>query len=135
MDIIGYNYQQERSFDTLEGTVKIIGLGNGIRENQAGNPEKGTKECPKCHTRLPRTQRFCGKCGFDTGKKPKVQTEDSHFCPSCGYRIPMKMKFCPACGSKTVYWQNDNAPTRGELEFYPKEGTKPGDINPSGTII
>lgn len=97
MNIIGYSYQQERSFDTLEGAAKntgsvaapIMGAGMGLgmgfgmgqgmgagfgamaQEIQMNNPKEATKECPNCHVRIPQTQRFCGNCGFDTEKMPR----------------------------------------------------------------
>lgn len=126
MNIIGYSYQQERSFDTLEGAAKNtgstasplmgagIGLGvglgmgksvghgfGGIAQEMTLSSDSGTKECPGCHSVIPAAQRFCGTCGFDTtstaGKKQeKVKT----VCSSCGAPIAKKQKFCPECGKK-----------------------------------
>lgn len=97
MDILGYSYQQERSFDTLEGAAKntgstaapLIGAGMGMGIGFGAGPKMGAefhtiaqrlqtngsaeaaKECPHCHARLPQAQRFCGNCGWDTEKAPK----------------------------------------------------------------
>lgn len=132
MNIIGYSYQQERSFDTLEGAVKNtgstadplmgagmglgmgLGMGRGVgscfgsmaQEIQVSNLQEATKECPKCHARIPQTQRFCGNCGFDTEKKPEAKKEISLTCSSCGGTITKKTKFCPECGRKIVHCPN-----------------------------
>ena len=126
MNIIGYNYQQERSFDTLEGAARnagsnvapIIGAGMGLgmglgmgqgvgagfgsmaQEIQLGNQRDATKECPSCHARIPQTQRFCGSCGFDTEKNPEKNKEGDLVCSACGGSITNKTKFCSECGRK-----------------------------------
>lgn len=126
MNIIGYSYQQERSFDTLEGAAKNtgstaaplmgtgmglgmgLGMGQGIgtgfgnmaQEIQVNNPKESTKECPNCHVRILQTQRFCGSCGFDTEKEPEVKKEPTLVCSVCGGKITKNIKFCPECGRK-----------------------------------
>lgn len=122
MNIIGYNYQQERSFDTLEGAAKNsgvasnimgagLGLGMGVNVgrtigNEMGNATKtmninaeNTKICPNCGAIIPEKKRFCSDCGFDTNKaKAKAQTNIVK-CASCGNEYK-KAKFCPECGKK-----------------------------------
>jgi membrane protease subunit (stomatin/prohibitin family) len=132
MNIIGYSYQQERSFDTLESATKHagsttdslmgagmglgmgLGMGRGVgsgfgsmaEELQLGNSNDATKECPKCHARVPQSQRFCGTCGFDTEKKQEAEKEISLTCSSCGGAIEKNTKFCPECGRKIVHCPN-----------------------------
>lgn len=123
MNIIGYNYQQERSFDTLEGAAKNnssssapfmgagIGLGMGVGLGGAVGGAFGgvaaeintkqndtTKECPKCHTRMDANQRFCGSCGYDIQKKEKEKAKI--VCSVCGAELNGKSKFCQECGKK-----------------------------------
>lgn len=124
MNIIGYSYQQERSFDTLEGAAKNsgstatpfmgagmglgmglgmgqgfgTGFGNMAQEIQLNNKNEATKECTKCHSNIPKTQRFCGICGFDTDKKLEDSQEVAFFCSVCGHSITKNTKFCPECG-------------------------------------
>ena len=92
MNIIGYNYQQERSFDTLEGAAKNpgtsgdlmgagLGLGMGVTMGGAVGGQFGgiaktldtnaedTKSCPSCGAIMPKSKRFCSDCGCDTDKK------------------------------------------------------------------
>ena len=82
MNIIGYNYQQERSFDTLEGAAKNpgasgdligagLGLGMGVAMGGAVGGQFGgiaknldinasdTKTCPSCGAVIPKNKRFC----------------------------------------------------------------------------
>ncbi|MBU9723201.1 MULTISPECIES: SPFH domain-containing protein [Bacillaceae] len=95
MDIVGYNYQQERSFDTLEHAAKNeggnqagmmgagIGLGMGVGVGGAfGNSMAGItgnmqtsneKACPKCQAANPENVRFCGSCGNDFHQQVQVE--------------------------------------------------------------
>lgn len=126
MNIIGYSYQQERSFDTLEGAARntgsnvapIMGAGMGLgmgfgmgqgvgagfgnmaQEIQVGIQKDATKECPNCHTRISQMQRFCSSCGFDTEKKEEKNKEQDLTCTSCGGSITATTKFCQECGRK-----------------------------------
>lgn len=128
MDIIGYNYQQERSFDTLEGAAKNTGstaaplmgagiglgvgfgmgqgvgaeFGNMVQEIKVSNSKKAAKECPKCHARIPQKQRFCGSCGYDSEKGPETFLT----CSACGGAITKTAKFCSECGRKIDHCPN-----------------------------
>lgn len=138
MNIIGYSYQQERSFDTMESAVKNesmgaapfmgagmgIGMGVGVGGAMAGTMagianqmtfapnQDDSVECPKCHSKVPKGQKFCGSCGYDVTtpikheeEKPAVkkivcikcgaENKGSKFCMECGKKyIP-----CPECGA------------------------------------
>ena len=119
MDIIGYSYVQERSFDTLEGAATNpgsaqsglmgagIGLGMGAAVGGAMGHQVGgiaqnlnikeVKLCPDCNTGMDMAVRFCPACGRDTQKaKPEAakpegtQQEDTQ---------PPSTTECSACGS------------------------------------
>jgi membrane protease subunit (stomatin/prohibitin family) len=121
MDIVGYSYAQERSFDTLEGAATNpgsastgimgagIGLGMGfgigggfgtqmgeITQNINTTQEK--KQCPSCKASMNINTRFCGECGCDTQSFEKEKSKDSVTCSNCGSVFSVKMKFCPECG-------------------------------------
>lgn len=130
MNIIGYSYQQERSFDTLEGAAKNsgsagaplmsaglgigmgFGMGRGVgkgfgnmaQEIQVNSSNESTKECPKCYTQIQQNQRFCGYCGYDTEKKSKKSA--SLICSFCNHIITETTKFCPECGRKIDHCPN-----------------------------
>ena len=123
MNIIGYNYQQERSFDTLEGAAKNpgtsgdlmgagLGLGMGVTMGGAVGGQFGgiaktldtnaedTKSCPLCGAIMPKSKRFCSDCGCDTNKKEENNAKDTVKCSNCGFEYKNTMKFCPECGDK-----------------------------------
>ena len=122
MNIIGYSYQQQRSFDTLEGAAKNgsagaaplmgagMGLGmglemgtavgkgfNGMTQELKLQNESKKKICPKCKTEIDENQRFCGVCGYDTEKKEEVK---KIVCAQCGSELNTNSKFCMECGKK-----------------------------------
>lgn len=119
MDILGYNYQQERTFDTLNtaagntgaaGTVMGAGMGVGMGFGMGGaignaaagmggvmNTAEEKKECPGCHASIGASLKFCPHCGVDTTKQPeKAQLS----CSVCGTPFAAGAKFCPECGRK-----------------------------------
>ena len=141
MDIIGYSYQQERSFDTLEGAAKNeggaggmmgagIGLGMGVGIGGPMGQQVGgltsqidtstkMKECPKCHQKIAENVKFCPMCGADT------RITDVKECPHCHVNIPAHAKFCPECGKPL----QKNCPKCGlevgsNIKFCPECGEK-----------
>ena len=124
MEIIGYNYAQERSFDTLEGAATNpaagpagfmgvgMGLGMGVGMGGAfGQQVSGLaqnvdvtlgKRCPKCGKEMTPGVRYCGYCGVDilTEKTSRnAERNDNIKCSSCGAVYPKDAKFCPKCGN------------------------------------
>lgn len=122
MDIMGYSYQQERSFDTIEGAAKnpgadsasIMGAGMGlgmglgmggtfgnafssIADEISLNKEVAI-ECPKCNFKIIKGHKFCSSCGYDISQKNS--DEVNIVCSECGAKLNPKSKFCPACGDK-----------------------------------
>jgi membrane protease subunit (stomatin/prohibitin family) len=89
MNIIGYSYQQERSFDTLEGAAKnegsaaasLMGAGLGLGMGAAVGNAAG--------------QQLGGVAGV-----LNVNAPGKSFCPKCGHKIEGQIKFCPECGEK-----------------------------------
>lgn len=134
MNIIGYSYQQERSFDTLEGAAKNsgtsadlmgagMGLGMGVTMGGAVGSQFGgiaqeintaatneeTKSCPNCGAVMPKAKKFCADCGCDTLKNQKAANTEDITCSQCGTRYKRTMKFCPECGDRYVPCPNCGA--------------------------
>lgn len=110
MELLGYTYQQGRTFDVLEGTAKnesggaspFVGAGMGLAmggemgklfsdgiSNFVQTPS-GAK-CPSCGAAVMDGAKFCSQCGKPLGGK---------FCPGCGTALRGNPKFCPECGQK-----------------------------------
>lgn len=125
MDIVGYNYVQQRSFDTLEGAVTNpgagqngimgagLGLGLGVGLGGGMGQQMGVlaqnintnnmKKCPKCSAGIEVSKRFCATCGFDTHSQEQASAQlDSVTCSNCSHVFPKNMKFCPNCGDAYV---------------------------------
>ena len=116
MDVIGYNYQQERTFDVLEsaaknessGSASFMGAGMGLgmgfgaaktfgaafsdmaKGIDMSGQVSSTANCPNCGRAVPSSAKFCPECGRALG---------GH-CPKCGAALSGAPKFCPECGEK-----------------------------------
>ena len=118
MDIVGYNYQQKRSFDTIEtaagntgngnmmnaGMGMAMGVGMGMpMGNMMGNmmggmmnnvlPEPQTqKTCSGCGKSFNADALFCPYCGKKAGEVGCI------VCDKCGKQSAAGSKFCSFCG-------------------------------------
>jgi membrane protease subunit (stomatin/prohibitin family) len=127
MDIIGYNYQTERTFDTLEtaagnegnsGNMMGAGMGLGMGVGVGGafgnamsnignqiNPQNQVMKCPGCGATIQANLKFCSECGIklvqNKVKCYKCNTEnneDAKFCSNCAANL--KEIKCPKCGKE-----------------------------------
>lgn len=115
MDIVGYNYVQQRSFDTLEGAATNSGSGQAgfigaeigrsigsmmnIQFEDLTRSFQTTvqmKSCPNCNALVDMEKRFCSECGSDTQKQEKIIEKIT--CSQCNSRYGITVKFCPECG-------------------------------------
>lgn len=131
MNILGYDYQQERSFDTMEsaarnesmGAAPFMGAGMGLgigagvggmaastmsnimNQMSLGSGQSDSVECPKCHARVSKGQRFCGSCGADMTKPAEGTAEKASgktiVCAKCGTENKGS-KFCMECGKRYI---------------------------------
>ena len=113
MDILGYNYQQERAFDALQeaagntgtgGQVMGAGIGlgmglgmgpamGGTMSQAMANIQPAGDPCPKCRAANPAGSKFCTGCG--TG----LLAPAGIACPSCKADSPQGAAFCVSCGT------------------------------------
>lgn len=115
MTILGYTYQQERSFDVLKdaaknegaaGTIMGAGMGlgmgfgvggavGGMMQGVSGQVQSAARKCTSCGCAIPDQARFCPGCATPSGAPQPVQ---KIVCDKCGHQIPADSKFCPGCG-------------------------------------
>lgn len=133
MNIIGYNYVQERSFDTLEGAATNpgsgssdlmgAGLGLGMGFGMGGgfgsafadmarnlSPLGQELRCPSCGTAMAQGQKFCGQCGRPASTPPAKPAASARFCTQCGEPMPEGAYFCGRCGMQASDSPNASAP-------------------------
>lgn len=116
MNIIGYGYTQERSFDVLDrfagnqsigqsgmiGTGLGLGVGLGMSggigqqfSNLAQNINTAQmKQCPACGKEIDAKAKFCNFCGADS-----EAAEAGIKCGKCGAATDKEANFCPKCGN------------------------------------
>lgn len=136
MNIIGYNYVQERSFDTLEGAATNpgtgssdlmgAGLGLGMGLGMGGgfggafasmaqnlNLSGQSPRCPSCDATIAQGQKFCSQCGRPTDAPPVAPTTSAGFCAQCGAALSDKARFCARCGAQ-IPSSSDTSEPRGK---------------------
>ena len=120
MDIIGYTYQQKRSFDTMETAAGNqgaggnlmnagIGLGMGVGIGSPMGNVMGaigqnlqlaqTAICPKCGRKTDADAAFCPGCGVNL-KSAGEANADTIECVKCGFKNIHGTKFCSNCGAQ-----------------------------------
>lgn len=121
MGLLGFNYQQERSFDVLQtaagnegtaGGVMSAGIGMGMGVGM-GVPMGGAfaqmtpqiqtstaqppMACRKCNHPNDQGVRFCGGCGVARDVSTGEISHSMATCDKCNSVIPKGSKFCPNC--------------------------------------
>lgn len=145
MDIVGYSYQQERSFDTLEGAATNpnamqgglmgagIGLGMGVGVGGAMGQQFGdltqninTADAPTQSEKKIGKKITCAACSAKLA-------EDTKFCPQCGKKynpcanckadLPEGATVCTVCGVKApTSCPQCGHPLEGDNKFCPECG-------------
>ncbi|MBQ7559816.1 MAG: SPFH domain-containing protein [Synergistaceae bacterium] len=125
MNVIGYNYQQQRSFDVLEAAAKneggssLIGAGVGLGAGMGmAGPigqmaaQMNTYINPQAQAQQP-SQPVASS----------TTTPNSSICPNCGQPVINGAKFCPNCGARLACPNCGNALIPG-AKFCPNCGNK-----------
>lgn len=123
MNIIGYDYRQERSFDALEGAATNpgsagalfmgAGIGTGMGLGMGGAMGSAFGDISK----EIRTE--------DSGENSASAQDAQVTCSGCGRKIPAKSRFCPECGKPLAKkCPKCNADISGEPKFCPECGEK-----------
>jgi len=151
MDIIGYNYAQERSFDTLEGAATnpgsaqaglmgaTMGMGMGLGiGGQMGNQMGGLAQeinigggTTPASTAAKESEAIkCPECGHNCPTNRRFCIECgaalAKACPKCKEPIPRKdAKFCPECGESLLKKCGEcGVQIEGNAKFCPECGNK-----------
>ena len=82
------------------GTGMGLGLGAGLgmmmpsilQQSMRASSGDPTVSCPKCHSQVSGSARFCPMCGH--------QLVVVNRCMKCGKDLPVEAKFCMVCGAK-----------------------------------
>ncbi len=126
MSLLGYNYQQERSFDVMQtaagnegsaGSVMGAGLGLGMGVGLGGSmgnafsqiapslqpvtPQPTSTQqqvnCPKCNFQNSVGTKFCGNCASQLNQDKTDKSKSFITCDKCNAQISKGSKFCPSC--------------------------------------
>ncbi|RKN84599.1 SPFH domain-containing protein [Paenibacillus ginsengarvi] len=120
MDILGYSYGQERTFNAIEQAAKSEGIpsayagaGLGFELGKAFGSAAGqtiprvmpytetvsdSRTCPQCSAPNGPGAKFCGKCGSELAQAQPVPPNTVP-CNECGHLLPEGSKFCANCGN------------------------------------
>lgn len=157
MGLLGYSYQQERSFDVLQtaagnegnaGSLMGAGLGLGMGVAMGGpmgnamgqlapqiqvgnapaNPGTGGLKCTKCGADNPATAKFCAGCGNSLSP----QVAETTACSKCAAPNPKTAKFCCECGAKMArHCTKCGAQVAATARFCPECGEPQANGNPA----
>lgn len=120
MDIVGFTYQQEQSFNTMQtaagntgaGSAPLMGAGIGLGLGvgmggamgaamggitQAMQPQASSSACPKCRTANLADAKFCSACGTVIDSAASAKDQEVIVCDKCGSKSPKESKFCANC--------------------------------------
>ena len=108
MNVIGYNYQQQRSFDVLEKAAKneggssLLGAGVGLGAGMGMGGAIGQMAAQMNQYIAPQGQTPAAPMQPQAPiAQPQVQASGVT-CPSCGQPVMSGAKFCSNCGAKLV---------------------------------
>ena len=108
MNVIGYNYQQQRSFDVLEKAAKneggssLLGAGVGLGAGMGMGGAIGQMAAQMGQYINPQQVQTPMQPQAPVQAQNPVQNSGGSVCPSCGQPVISGAKFCSNCGAKLV---------------------------------
>jgi len=116
MNVVGFDYDKERTYDALENAAKNPGSGNftnmgvgvplglavgdflknSLQMPTAATPETppaGSSFCPHCGKSVTGGSSFCSNCGGTLAQAKKI-------CHECKLPVEGSAAFCSGCGTK-----------------------------------
>lgn len=71
------------------GSIMGQALTPTLQPSQPAAAPQQTRSCPKCHSQVVASAKFCNECG---------QSLQATACPKCGHTVQPGAKFCIECG-------------------------------------
>ncbi|CAM1381011.1 SPFH domain-containing protein [Fretibacterium fastidiosum] len=106
MDLKGYSYQQERSFDVLEATAQNTGDGGGGSLMAAGVGLGAGMGLGGAIGQMAAQMGQYVTQGTQPASPPVASAASEASCPRCGKPCPPASSFCPACGARLAEEEN-----------------------------
>ena len=106
MDLKGYTYQQERSFDVLEATAQNTGDGGGGSLMGAGVGLGTGMGLGGAIGQMAAQMGQYVTQGTQPASPPVASAASEASCPRCGKPCPPASSFCPACGARLAEEEN-----------------------------
>ena len=106
MDLKGYSYQQERSFDVLEATAQNTGDGGGGSLMGAGVGLGAGMGLGGAIGQMAAQLGQYVTQGTQPASPPVASAASEASCPRCGKPCPPASSFCPACGARLAEEEN-----------------------------
>lgn len=106
MDLKGYSYQQERSFDVLEATAQNTGDGGGGSLMGAGVGLGAGMGLGGAIGQMAAQMGQYVTQGTQPASPPVASAASEASCPRCGKPCPPASSFCPACGARLAEEEN-----------------------------
>ena len=136
--------KQSQLPDEIFAEKYIVSGGKSVVVSLGGKLKDDEVECPVCHAKNPKGQKFCKSCGnklqitcpncgadMEPGAKfcPKCggAAATERTCANCGAVLSFGQKFCPSCGSPvsdTKVCPNCKTELEPDAAFCPECGTK-----------
>lgn len=104
MNIVGYNYQQERSFNAMEGAAGFTAADNGLQSAGGGLAAAALGLGVGMGVAVPLGQSIGGQMAQNVVPNlnaPLLASQPSSKCSKCSTLLLPTAKFCGACGTST----------------------------------